>query len=777
VITTEDTLQSLWRYMDSRRSSEPVDACRAVLALARGEIPGDLTPEVLKAVIQQAATPEVGEFVSPQMICQFMADLASITKPSTVLDPACGSGLMLHQVIVAHKPNIAEGIELNDESCEIAAALLKGKATITLGNVLDATDPLQVAYDLVVADPSLGVHIQPTTLPPSLKGFALRDMAQNLAAWACDRLAQKGVLAIVMSPLALQHRPFIDAVHAAGCRIRAALHVPRGIRLNTSIPAQVLVIDHGAQEEIFVGQLSDEPAHRKRLLQNFQHHKSDRHPSLGRTIQLDQFISFEALEAEHLLRQKVRNTFLKRTSFAELVKVETRIERELFELDDEGIPDNALLVSQSGTRLTRDVFNLPPKDDMCSCLVLDETKVHADYLMRWIESDLGRLALLAAGGISMVGVPRFKKNVLNRLICYLPPIESQSKILEALRDLDRLHNEAKEIEAQCWTGDFSGEEILRRAKTINHEDRYEDWLATLPFPLASVLWRHRVSGEDPRIRFGVLLHFFEALAEFLATIHLSAFKSHAAVWDSNHGELLDALAAQNLTLQRATFGTWKVVVEKLSASTRGMLTKEESVSVATSLYATMDVSWLNRLCASEIVQVLARANGTRNRHGGHGGAMGMSQAEALESELLDMIEGMRSLWGRGWDQYELLLVEKMEFSNGQFSFESPRIMGANNQFERVARMVTRPMETGQLYLLSEGALSGLKLLPLIRVMASPNQVANACYFYNRSEQDRQRFVSYHFEQESEVCQHFEDTAIVLQQLETPRGKSATEWAP
>ena len=27
-----------------------------------------------------------------------------------------------------------------------------------------------------------------------------------------------------------------------------------------------------------------------------------------------------------------------------------------------------------------------------------------------------------------------------------------------------------------------------------------------------------------------------------------------------------------------------------------------------------------------------------------------------------------------------------------------------------------------------------------------------------------RFVSYHFEQESEVCQYFEDTAIVLRQL-------------
>ena len=146
--------------------------------------------------------------------------------------------------------------------------------------------------------------------------------------------------------------------------------------------------------------------------------------------------------------------------------------------------------------------------------------------------------------------------------------------------------------------------------------------------------------------------------------------------------------------------------------------------------------------------------------------MGKDQAESLENDLRGYVEDLRSLWGRGWQQYELLQVDKMTYSDGQFTVECPRIMGANNQFERVSRMVTEPMNSGHLYLLSDGASKGLKLLPLVRVMASPNKVANACYFYNRSDGNGQRFVSYHFEQESEVNEHFEDTATTLQQLTT-----------
>jgi hypothetical protein len=48
-------------------------------------------------------------------------------------------------------------------------------------------------------------------------------------------------------------------------------------------------------------------------------------------------------------------------------------------------------------------------------------------------------------------------------------------------------------------------------------------------------------------------------------------------------------------------------------------------------------------------------------------------------------------------------------------------------------------------------------------MAAPKTAQNACYFYNRRQKDQKiRFVSYHFEQEAEVVDQFDDTLEILQ---------------
>ena len=58
----------------------------------------------------------------------------------------------------------------------------------------------------------------------------------------------------------------------------------------------------------------------------------------------------------------------------------------------------------------------------------------------------------------------------------------------------------------------------------------------------------------------------------------------------------------------------------------------------------------------------------------------------------------------------------------------------------------------------------LKLLPLVKVMPSPKTEENACYFYNRQQKDGIRFLSYHFESDSDVVQEFADAAEALRKL-------------
>ncbi len=763
---TTATLRALWTHLDSLRGHERTNLWEGLLHLARGEIEGELSPEVIQSLLERAPSGRMGEFTTPPLISDFMAALAYILKPTSVLDPMCGSGVMLYKVLSACAPQTVDGVDINAESSEIARQTLKQHGRVQQGNIFDPDLSLQEKYDLIVADPPLNMRVRKEQLPESLRAQRLNDVAQYLAIWACRRLSKDGALAVVMSPNALNRTSFVKAINAEGCRVRASFHVPAGTRGNTAIASQVLVVQHGAQEAIFVGQLSNDDKHQERLLQNFKRHKSDRHPSLGRVCELERFISYEALEAEYRLREQIRGTNLIAHRFSDLLTERSRHQRNSDANDTHSDSLNTLFLPQDGLRFYADLTEMPERVTGYTRFELNANEVRPQYLVRWLETDLGKSALRAAGASSLAGLVRINSAVLERLTCYLPPLHEQQEVLDALRQLERVRNEIHEIEASCWTGSYSGEELLHRANSVNQEDRYEDWIESLPYPMASILWRHKVSGDDPRIRFGILLHFFEALAEFVATVHLSAFTSHRTTWRPQQEKLLRTLEQQSLTLERATFGTWKVVVEVLSASARKMLANNEQVSLVHDMYATQHTKWLQTLCESRITTVLSEANGIRNTYSAHVGAMGETQAEAIEQELLILVEQIRGVFGRGWLGYELIQADKIAYTDGRFTFQVPRLMGTRNQFERVERSTSYPMDRGWLYLLENGSPHGLKLLPFVRVMASPSKVANACYFYNRAEREGQRFVSYHFEEESEVCDHFEDTALAMKQLTT-----------
>ena len=87
--------------------------------------------------------------------------------------------------------------------------------------------------------------------------------------------------------------------------------------------------------------------------------------------------------------------------------------------------------------------------------------------------------------------------------------------------------------------------------------------------------------------------------------------------------------------------------------------------------------------------------------------------------------------------------------------------------------MSHQMKRGYLYLKAEDGRCALELIPLIRIMSSPESGPNACYFYNRQESAGIRFVSYHFEIEASVTQAFSDTAQVLTKLNAAFAQSAT----
>ena len=49
-------------------------------------------------------------------------------------------------------------------------------------------------------------------------------------------------------------------------------------------------------------------------------------------------------------------------------------------------------------------------------------------------------------------------------------------------------------------------------------------------------------------------------------------------------------------------------------------------------------------------------------------------------------------------------------------------------------------------------------------MSSPKDAQNACYFYNRLEDNAVRFISYHFEPRADITENFQDASDALHKI-------------
>jgi hypothetical protein len=337
----------------------------------------------------------------------------------------------------------------------------------------------------------------------------------------------------------------------------------------------------------------------------------------------------------------------------------------------------------------------------------------------------------------------------------------QSQTLTAISRVNELRAELDEIESSVWAHPSQVEKQLEQLRRVNHEDTLESWLESLPFPLASILWRYRASNGSIKDKNEILLHFFEAVAEFWATIYLSAAKSDREFWADHSGPLAEAVNRGKLSFDLATFGLWKCVVEFLSTKFRQLSSDDTDRCFA--MFRTNSSAVLEMLFDRRLLTVLQTSNSVRNNRA-HSGVASARDTEISHAQLVDLIQTCRSVMGTTWERYELVQPAECRFIGGQFEYKVRRIMGTRTPFATEVRKTIEGMEDGSLHLLDPDGERALKLLAFIRVMPSPKTEANACYFYNRRHTSGQRFVSYHFEADSEIEECYPDTTAALEAM-------------
>lgn len=170
------------------------------------------------------------------------------------------------------------------------------------------------------------------------------------------------------------------------------------------------------------------------------------------------------------------------------------------------------------------------------------------------------------------------------------------------------------------------------------------------------------------------------------------------------------------------------------------------------------------LARKDIATAFAAANKMRNDWSGHGGVVSHDDARHRNQLLLEELQKLREAMADGWKSAKLARALHCKPRGGSFENEIALLVGSNSEFLKEPRTMATWLDIECLYLLSDGAVRGLQLLPLVFIGASPPTAKNACYFFNRVEKDGVRFVSYHFSDRAELKEQFADARAAIRSL-------------
>jgi hypothetical protein len=338
-----------------------------------------------------------------------------------------------------------------------------------------------------------------------------------------------------------------------------------------------------------------------------------------------------------------------------------------------------------------------------------------------------------------------------------------------------LQNDLASVERDLWSPSVDMPDVERRLGALSSRmsgvaphvaSTLDQWFETLPFPLASILrtWQATAS-DDYRAKYEHLLQFFEAAAEFISVIYLSAFGSQSSFFEPHRAKLVDAWAKQRVSLERPTFATWRIANEYLSKQTRQLMDDDaEGRPLCAELFADPSLTLPRMLAHKDIATVFAAANKMRNDWSGHGGVVSPDDARQRNQLLLGELQKLREAMADDWKSVKLARALHCKPRGGIFENEIALLVGSNTEFLKQPRDMATWLDIERLYLLSDGAAHGLQLLPLVFIGASPPSAKNACYFFNRVEKDGVRFVSHHFTDKAELTELFAEASAAIRSL-------------
>lgn len=389
---------------------------------------------------------------------------------------------------------------------------------------------------------------------------------------------------------------------------------------------------------------------------------------------------------------------------------------------------------------------------------LDGDLVEPSFLAAWLNSEQGISSRLRAIDASSTGTHvnalRSDTKSLMRwadeLIVPIPGKATQRALASADERLASFQAVLSGEREGIWASPEDVEDVVKKFADA-FDDSLTAWFEQLPFPIASALWTAETStslGDQLQ----AYLHAWEALVTFHATVLLSACRRDPGSSAEVEADVRQTLSDQHIGIERASFGTWVVILERTAKYLRRALDSGDFDEVARvrAAFGDLGESAIERLLSKDVVNKFKELNIKRNRWRGHGGHTSNEERKAQVDSLVADLRELRLLLGNVWAQLLLVRAGSSKRVIDGWVQAAEVAVGTRSPFVTKEFRVGDAMLDGQLYLVRDGSQSPLRLSQFVQLRAAPANAQYTSYFYNRTEGSRVHMVSYQYGPESEV---------------------------
>lgn len=674
---------------------------------------------------------------APNYVFKFIEELIKTDNNKSILDP----WLTLSSPLLYIQADNLNGTCINQSEFEAIKTLFKDKSkNFKLGDTLNQLSQTNEKFDLVLSFPPFGMRTQ------SINGTKSPfDFATTLLLKCGEKIEYTGKLIFLVSNSFLMDDKGKEALKKEGLFIEAVFAVPSGaFAPMTNIPSNLILVSKKVEEKTFVAEISQDDTTNKTILQNFKNQKEGKAIQLGCFVDIIEFKSLIALVSEKEMQE-----LGKRIGYPTILLTDIAIAINALKGDNseevKHLANSIYLPKVGNSPVVASLSELKIKPKNYYQIQLDEAKANSIYVANYFNTPIGKKLResLEAGAV----IPQISKSQLSKCIFFLPDLPTQAELIEVDNKIQQFSFRLDELKRNLWKQPKSYKSISKELKTINQEEKLENWIDKLPFPISSILWRYYATKDNSK-KIEHLFHFFEAFSEFLSMLMLSALVQDKEFYkEESHKWIGKDEKFQNWYLS-ATFGNWNNLTSNLSKAIRTYLTENDKKEYCKNLFGNPSEAFLSMITSKGIVNVLFEVANLRNKWKGHGGITSEEENNQRVLTLEQQLNEFRKYIADAFEDTRMLSPTTSSFEDGIFTFNAKELIGARTPFNEITIKSLIPLDRKKLYLSNSQQTKPLELLPFIKFI----EASDAIYFYTSIESKDVRWVSYHFDKEAELKQ-------------------------